>query len=138
MRQKRSKLPAVVVALSLIAFGALERSVPLFGLGLVLQGMGHGLGLPSLTSAVASAVPEEDLGIASAASRLMGQVGTAFGITALTIVYGGDNAPNAFFLAFGLGALLSLCSVGAAAFMQPHAPELIEPRADDAPDARAA
>jgi EmrB/QacA subfamily drug resistance transporter len=107
----------MTVALAIIAYGVLESSLVLFGVGLVLQGAGHGLALPSLSSAVASAVPDEELGIASASNRLTAQVGTAFGITALTILYGGDGSPEAFARAFALGAALSLASVVAAAAM---------------------
>ncbi|MDX1650598.1 MAG: MFS transporter, partial [Myxococcota bacterium] len=102
----------MTVSLVLIAFAVLERSLPLFGLGLVLQGTGHGLSLPSLTSSVSLAVPEEHLGIASAAQRQMVQVGTSFGITLLTIVYAGQE--DALSRAFAAGAVLSAVSLAAA------------------------
>ena len=107
----------MTVALALVAWGSLESSLVIFGAGLVLQGLGHGLALPSLTSAVADAVPDHDLGIASAANRLTAQVGTSFGITALTLAYGGDGGALAFARAFGLGVALSLFSTVAAGFM---------------------
>jgi hypothetical protein len=62
-------------------------------------------------------VRESDLGIASATSRLMSQVGAAFGITLLTIVYGGVNTGAAFATAFAVGAGLSALSVAAAVAM---------------------
>ena len=111
----------MTVSLVVIAYGAANEWLPALGLGLVMQGLGHGLGLPSLNSAVASSVPDRDLGIASAASRLMAQVGTAFGITALAIVYGGSNTGDAFATAFLAGAGLSglsALSLGAAACME--------------------
>jgi EmrB/QacA subfamily drug resistance transporter len=104
----------MTVSLVVIAQGVVIASLITVGIGLVLQGLGHGLSLPSLTSAVASAVPDEDLGIASAANRLMGQMGTAFGITLLTIVYGGSGTGAAFRLAFLTGAGLSALSLLAA------------------------
>lgn len=107
----------MTLSLGLIAWAVLSRSLPLFGLGLVLQGTGHGLGLPSLTSMVSHAVPEEHLGIASAAQRLMVQVGTSFGITLLTIVYGGVDEGGSLARAFGAGAVLSAISLVAAAAM---------------------
>jgi MFS family permease len=107
----------MTLALVLIALATLGESLVAVGVGLVLQGLGHGLALPSLTSAVADAVPDHDLGIASAANRLTAQIGTSFGITALTIVYGGQDTGVGFARAFALGALLSLVSLLAAAFM---------------------
>lgn len=113
----------MTVGLTLVAWGAAAASLLLFGVGLVLQGTGHGLALPSLTSAVSHAVPEQDLGVASAASRLLGQVGAAFGITLLALVYGGENAPERFAAAFAAGVVLSAFSLLAALGMErrPHA-----------------
>ncbi len=108
----------MTVSLVLLAGSAWTGSLPLLVAGLVLQGSGHGLALPSLTSSVSNAVPEHDLGIASAASRLMGQVGASFGITLLALVYGGQDTREAFALAFGAGAALSACSLIAASCME--------------------
>jgi MFS family permease len=110
----------MTIALVVIALGTAEVSLLALGIGLVLQGLGHGLGLPSLTSAVASSVPDRDLGIASAANRLTAQLGTAFGITALTLAYGGNNTPTGLGAAFALGAGFSLLSVVAAGFIAPR------------------
>jgi dipeptide/tripeptide permease len=108
----------LTAALVVIAWSAGHGVLLGFGAGLVLQGLGHGLALPSLSSAVANAVPERDLGIAAAASRLTGTVGTAFGITVLTLVYGGVNAGPAFQAAFLAGAGFAALSLAAAWFMQ--------------------
>ena len=86
--------------------------------GLILQGLGHGFAQPPLTSAALGAVPEADLGIAAATNRLTGQVGVAFGITALTMVYGGQNEPLAFARAFSFGAALAALSFVLALPMQ--------------------
>lgn len=88
-------------------------------IGLVLQGTGHGLALPSLTSSISNAVPEESLGIASAANRLTAQSGSAFGITLLTLVYAGRDTPEALGAAFLAGMGLSALSVLAALAMTP-------------------
>jgi EmrB/QacA subfamily drug resistance transporter len=101
-------------ALCLLAYAVLEQNIYLLATALVLQGAGHGLALPSLTSAIAGTVPERDLGIASAANRLTGQAGAAFGITLLTLVYGDLTTPEALGLAFLAGAALSAISVAAA------------------------
>lgn len=110
----------MIVALLVIALGSFQASLVALGIGLVLQGLGHGLGLPSLTSAVASAVPDRDLGIASAANRLTAQLGNAFGITALTIAYGGDATGVGFARTFALGACFAVVALAAAATM--HGP----------------
>lgn len=102
---------AVMVAgLVLIAAGASRVWLPLIAVGLVLQGLGHGFAQPPLTSAAVGAVPDRDLGIAAATNRLTSQVGVAFGITALTMVYGGVNEPAAFARAFTFGAGLAAIS----------------------------
>jgi EmrB/QacA subfamily drug resistance transporter len=119
----------ITVSLLVIATGVAELSLTAVAVGLVLQGLGHGLGLPSLNSAVASSVPDRDLGIASAVNRLVAQVGTAFGIATLTTVYGGSNTGGAFGLAFLVGAGFSVLSVFAAGFMASPArrPERSDP-----------
>ncbi len=100
----------MTAALLGIAWGAYTSDLLVFGIGLVGQGVGHGLSQPSITSAVARSVEESELGVASAANRLAGQGGASFGIAALTIVYGGVAEPAVFGLAFGLGAALAAAS----------------------------
>jgi len=101
-----SMVGSAVVALSLlvVAAGAARASLAIVCVGLVLQGLGNGLGGPPMTTAVAGSVEHEQLGVAAAASRLTSQVGVAFGITTLTMVYGGSNTPEAFARAFLVGA----------------------------------
>lgn len=102
---------AVMVAgLVFVTAGAGIVSLPVIAVGLVLQGLGHGFAQPPLTAAAVGAVPDRDLGIAAATNRLTSQVGVAFGITALTMVYGGENAPHAFATAFALGVVLAILS----------------------------
>lgn len=104
-------------SLGLIAWSAWSAQVVLFGIGLVGQGIGHGLSQPSITAAISRSVEESDLGIAAAANRLLGQGGAAFGITALTLAYGGVNETRAFALAFATGAAFSAIAVLASLFM---------------------
>ena len=47
----------------------------------------------------------------------MGQGGAAFGITILTLAYGGARTPDAFALAFTAGAALSMLAVLSALWM---------------------
>jgi MFS family permease len=97
----------VAVSLLIVAWGAESASLAVVCVGLVLQGLGNGLGGPPMTTAVAGSVAHHDLGIAAAASRLTSQVGVAFGITTLTMVYGGINTGLAFAHAFLVGALFA-------------------------------
>jgi DHA2 family methylenomycin A resistance protein-like MFS transporter len=86
--------------------------------GLVLQGLGHGLGLPALTSSAASAAADRDLGITSAVNRLTGSVGATFGITLLTLIYGGRPEAGAFAAAFAAGGALAALSLAGALAMR--------------------
>ena len=106
----------MTLGLGLIAFGASEPSLFWFGGGLVLQGLGNGIAVPPLNAAVAGAVPMEDVGIASAANRLLSQVGNAFGITILTIAYG--SAHGGATTAFAVGGVLSVLAVTTALGME--------------------
>jgi sugar phosphate permease len=110
----------VSVSLLVVAYGTLHVSLLVLCVGLVLQGLGNGIGVPPMTSAVASSVPDKDLGIAAAASRLTSQVGVAFGITTLTMVYGGVNTGEALSHAFLVGAVLAAAAVVSALFMAPN------------------
>ena len=107
----------LTVGLGFTAFGAYQQSLALFIVGLVGQGAGHGLSQPSITAAIARPVDQSDLGIAAASNRLMGQGGAAFGITLLTLSYGGVETAEAFGWAFVAGMILSMLSVVTALFM---------------------
>jgi MFS family permease len=109
----------MTAAMVAMIVGVLEGSLMAFGSGLALQGIGLGVALPSLTSSISNAVPDKDLGIASAANGLTGQTGSAFGVTLLTMVYGGTNTGSGFGRAFAVGAVLSALSLVAAAFVRP-------------------
>lgn len=129
----------MTTAIAAIAWGAYESNLLGFGLGLIGQGVGHGLSQPSITSAISRSVDVGELGVAAAANRLAGQGGAAFGIAALTIVYGGAAEPSAFGLAFVVGAVLAAAStlsalgIGRAVTPQPpsrRTPGLREPGGD--------
>ena len=108
----------MAVSMGVLGLGALASSFWGVGVGLVLQGLGYGLGQPSISSAASNAAAEEDIGVASAVSRLMGSVGSSFGVTLLTLIYGGTNTPRSFALAFGAGGVLAVGAVAASLVMQ--------------------
>jgi MFS family permease len=107
----------MTAGLAITALAAYQEHLPLFILGLIGQGAGHGLSQPSITAAISRSVDESDLGIAAASNRLMGQGGAAFGITLLTLAYGGIKTPDSFAFAFTAGMVLSGVSVATALFM---------------------
>ena len=119
--RRAASLGSAIVAISLIivAYATANTSLSILCIGLVLQGLGNGLGTPPMTSAVACSVPNQDLGIAAAVSRLTSQVGVAFGITTLTMVYGGINTGTALAHAFLVGAALALGALLASSWMEP-------------------
>lgn len=108
----------MAVSMGVLGLGALASSFWGVGVGLVLQGIGYGLAQPSISSAASNAAAEEDIGVASAVSRLMGSVGSSFGVTLLTLIYGGINTPRSFALAFGAGGVLAVGAVAASLAMQ--------------------
>jgi EmrB/QacA subfamily drug resistance transporter len=108
----------MAVSMGVLGLGALASSFWGVGVGLVLQGLGYGLGQPSISSAASNAAAEDDIGVASAVSRLMGSVGASFGVTLLTLIYGGTNTPRSFALAFGAGGVLAVGAVAVSLAMQ--------------------
>jgi MFS family permease len=118
---RTAALGSAIVAMSLavIAYGTASVSLAALCIGLVLQGFGNGVGSPSMIASMANAVSSEDLGIAAAASRLTSQVGVAFGITTLTMVYGGINTGTALAHAFLVGAVLAVGALLASLGMGP-------------------
>jgi len=119
----------MTVGLAAAAYAVSIEHLVLFIGGLILQGAGHGLSQPSITAAISRSVDESDLGIAAAANRLMGQGGAAFGITLLSLAYGGVKTPESFALAFAAGTALSLVSVVTAIFMGAQRIDLRNPNA---------
>ena len=104
----------MTIGLALAGWGIFTESLPVFMIGLIGQGLGHGWSQPSITAAISRSVDESDLGIAAASNRLFGQGGAAFGITLLTLAYGGVQSPDAFATAFMVGTALSAISVATA------------------------
>jgi MFS family permease len=107
---------ALVVGLTGLALGAATDALAVvIGLGFIGQGIGYGLLRPGITTALADAVDERDLGMAGATERLVGQVGVAFGITIMATVYGGDV--EGFPPAFAIGAAFAVIGTAAALAM---------------------
>lgn len=102
---------AIAAALALLGIGAIEDLLALVVVALVLQGIGNGMSQPTINATMSNSVDEEDLGIAAAAQRMTFQVGSAMGITVLTAIYGGTEAPADFRTAYLVGAILGLVAL---------------------------
>jgi MFS family permease len=105
----------VTAAMAIIAAGVAVESLAVALTGLVLQGAGYGLGRPSISSTVANAVPLGDVGIVTATLRMLQQLGNAFGITVMTVLYAGTT--DALAQAYVAGAALALVGTVAASFI---------------------
>lgn len=104
-------------AMLVFTVGANAALVGVFAAGLALQGFGAGVARPSLTAALANAVPEEDLGLASALQRMTHQIGNSFGITLLAAAYDDSATAAGFVLPFTIGIGLGLVAVALATFV---------------------
>ncbi len=105
---------ALATAMGLLALSAASGTISFAFAGLVVQGMGNGLSRPSLTASLGNAVDEADLGIATASARMVFQMGSALGITLLTVLYGGDatgpSLTRAYLVGLGLAAVAAAVS----------------------------
>lgn len=118
-------------ALFVIAVGVAQHSLPILMAGLVMQGLGNGLGRPSMSASLVNSVEEEHFGIASAAQRMSWMVGSALGITILTVIYGGNNVASAFVPAYIVGGALGLVAFGAASLITSTEREPAPPVTED-------
>jgi EmrB/QacA subfamily drug resistance transporter len=90
--------------------------------GLALSGLAFGLLSPALAASVANSVADDDLGTASAAEQLVGQIGTVAGIQVLQTVQASSAASlglvgsfhAAFATAAAAGVVATLCALGLA------------------------
>jgi MFS family permease len=98
---------ALACGMAAIAIGsAADSLLVVVAAGFVLQGTGFGLLRPAVSTALADAVDERDLGVAGATERLAGQLGVVFGITILAALYASET--DRFPPAFGVGAALAV------------------------------
>jgi EmrB/QacA subfamily drug resistance transporter len=91
-----------------------------FALG--LSGIGMGISVPAMNATVANAVDAEDLGVASAASQLMSQIGTVAGIQIMQTVQvareGADGLTGSYHVAYLVGAVVAGIGIVAAGFVR--------------------
>jgi MFS family permease len=109
----------IFVAMTAFAAGAAQESVALILAGLVFAGLGMGLAQPSLSTMVASAVPEQDHGIAVSTMSTTSGIGAVAGISILTALCADTESTIAFRDGYALGAIVA--AIGVAASFGLHA-----------------
>jgi len=106
---------AVVASMSCFAVVGSDSSTAFVVLALALSGVGFGISAPALTSLVASAVDEQDLGVAGALQQLMSQLGAVLGTVGMTsvqqVVQARDGLDASFAPAFALGGTLAVAAL---------------------------
>jgi EmrB/QacA subfamily drug resistance transporter len=108
----------VVASMIVFAFGAHLEAVALIVVALVCSGLGLGASSPSLASSVANAVPERDLGVASAAQAMVTQIGVVVGIQTMSKIVDGSAQSGPYLAAYLVGAAAALVGVLAAGFIR--------------------
>ena len=108
-------MSAVVVSMIAFVFATEEPVPALVVAGLALSGLGLGMAQPSISSSVANAVDEDDLGVASASQQLVTQVGVVAGIQLMSTI---RVATGSFRPAYLVGAGASLIAVVLASFLR--------------------
>jgi len=114
---------ALCVSTSMLLFSLVSPSTGLvlvmFALG--LSGAGIGIANPALTSLVANAVDERDLGVAGAMQQLLNQIGAVLGSVVLATVHESlvDNGVDGSYRAAFLVAMgVALCSSLVASYVK--------------------
>lgn len=106
------------IGIAIMALGVYLLRVELLFVGLVIQGIGHGLAFPPLTSVIATAVEPSLFGTASGVNRLISQIGSSLGLSLfgalLAIPPESLNLP----MIFVIGSVLTLIGLIPAFFIR--------------------
>lgn len=124
---------AVVSAMCAFAIGAaIEHLAPIVA-GLVLAGLGAGLAQPSLSTMVASAVEEQDHGIAVSTMSTTTGIGAVAGVSILTAMCADATSTSSFRDGYLLGALFAAFGLVAAIGLRPvdHDAEATAPASNE-------
>ena len=108
------------LGLLLVGAGAALGSVLVLAAGLALQGIGHGLVLPPMTSIISTAVPPESFGSGSGVLRLAGQIGSSFGLSMFGVLLSLEGTELDPFTLFALGAFISILALIPASLVRPR------------------
>lgn len=111
-----------LVALSMMAFVLVDTdsSAWLVVTALMLSGAGVGVSGPALTSLVANAVDQSDLGVAGAMQQLMAQLGAVLGAVVMTTVQQANvDEVSGYHAAFAVSAVVAMAGAVCAMFVRP-------------------
>lgn len=103
--------------LMLVGVGVLFTSVGILVAGLVLQGIGHGFALPPLSSIISTAAPASQFGAAAGLSKLVGQIGSSFGLSLFGVLLAYPADQMGLPMIFTIGGVLTLLGVLPAAMI---------------------
>jgi EmrB/QacA subfamily drug resistance transporter len=122
--RRSAMLGAGALAISMVILASLGGSSSdlLVVLALGLSGIGMGISVPAMNATVANAVDREDLGVASAASQLMAQVGTVAGIQIMQTVQvareAADGLATSYHIAYLVGAGMAGVAILTSSFVR--------------------
>lgn len=109
----------LAVSMAVFVVGSAADMLLVFCAALLAQGLGNGISRPPVTAALANAVPEGDLGMATALQRMTQQIGNSFGIAMMSAAYNDSGTAEAFIAPFAVGVVLALVNVVVAGFLRP-------------------
>lgn len=107
------------IGIAIVGAGVALQNLPLLLVGLLLQGVGHGVAQPPLNSVLATAVPPSLFGTASGVSRLVTQIGASLGLSFFGVLLSLQVDWMSLPIIFVIGACISALSLFPALFVQP-------------------
>jgi len=102
----------IFAAMAAFTAGASSESMAMILAGLVFAGLGMGFAQPSLSTIVASAVSEEDHGVAVSTMSTTSGIGAVAGISILTALCADTETADGFRNGYALGAVVAAIGVG--------------------------
>jgi predicted MFS family arabinose efflux permease len=112
---------SVVASMTLFAFVSVDSALWFVIVALALSGAGVGIANPALTSLVANAVDDRDLGVAGAMQQLMNQIGAVLGAVVMTTVQQAtenQGVPTSYHAAFAVATGVAVVSLASASFVK--------------------